>query len=151
MEWMPGGEWGFEEQTRKGNISAPNSLFLPSQEVLNRVQAAHGQRGQLATTDRSNHENYWNSTQPGKRFEHHLYSQGWEVGYLDALNLFKMRAEGHVGERARNLVGGGDKIGCLEVWTKKRLLQSGVRGEFAWEWEQGFRRGVQAFYAVVGV
>ena len=145
-----GGEWSFEEQTRKGNVIAPNFLQLPSREALNRVRTAQDRRAQLGGTDRSNHENYWNSASPGKKFQHELYSAGWDLGYSDAMSFFKMRAEGSLGANARDAVGGGDKIGCLDVWIKKRLLESNARGEFVWEWEQGFRQGVASFYSVVG-
>jgi hypothetical protein len=147
----PGGEWSFEDQVRKGNLVAPPSLLLPSREALNRVKNAQDRKAQLASTDRANHENFWNSTSPGKKFQHELYSLGWDIGYSDALNFFKMRAEGTLGANARDQVGGGDKIGCLDVWLKKRLLESTARGEFMWEWEQGFRKGVSSFYGVVGV
>ena len=148
--WMSGGEWSYEDQVRKGNVVPPNFLTLPPGEVLNRVHTAQDRKAQLAHTDRSNHENYWNSTSPGKRFQHELYSSGWDIGFSDALYFFKMRAEGSFGAHARDLVGGGDKIGCLDVWVKKRLLESNARGEFVWEWEQGIRKGVAAFYDVVG-
>ena len=115
---MPGGEWGFEDQTRKNNISPPYSLTISSQEVLNRIQHAHAQRGELATNSRAEHETYWNNNSTGKIFQHHLYSEGWEVGYSDALNFFKMRVEGGFGPKVQDI--GGDKIGCLEIWAKKR-------------------------------
>lgn len=41
MDWMDGGEWGFVEQTKKGNIVPPAFLTLPAQEVRNRTQAAN--------------------------------------------------------------------------------------------------------------
>jgi hypothetical protein len=46
---------------------------------------------------------------------------------------------------------GADKIGCLEGWVRKRLEECGERGEFLWEWEQGFRAGVAAFEKCVGL
>jgi hypothetical protein len=85
---------------------------------------------------------------PGKKFEHALYSEGWDLGFTDAQNFFIMRADGALGQRVANY--GGDKIGCLEIWVKKRLLESGQNGQFVWEWEQGFRAGVGAFTHCVG-
>jgi hypothetical protein len=148
MDWMDGGEWGFKEQVKKGNIFPPPYLTLPAQEVRNRTQHAQGQRQGMADAAKRGHEEYWSKTAPGKKFEHHLYGEGWDVGFSDAQKFFCMRADGALGERAGE---GGDKIGCLEIWVKKRLLESGNRGEFVWEWEQGFRAGVGAFYHCVGI
>ncbi len=149
MDWMDGGEWGFMEQCKKGNITPPSYLTLPAHEIQTRAQNAQSQRQHLAQTARESHEGYWNSTSPGKKFEHHLYSEGWDTGFSDAQKFFCMRTEGALGERVTGE--GGDKIGCLEIWVKKRLLESGQRGDFVWEWEQGFRAGVGAFYQCVGI
>ena len=50
---------------------------------------------------------------------------------------------------------GGDKIGALDLWVLKRMRKERCADrntcEFGWEWEQGFRKGVSDFYAVVGV
>jgi aryl-phospho-beta-D-glucosidase BglC (GH1 family) len=148
MDWMDGGGWGFVEQTKKGNISPPPALTLRVQDVKDRAQAAQDRRGELAQAARRSHNDYWTRTCPGKRFEHHLYGEGWDVGFSDALTFFIMRANGALGVQA---AAGGDKIGCLEIWVKKRLLECGQRGEFVWEWEQGFRSGVEAFYKSVGI
>ncbi|PBP18787.1 putative glucan 1,3-beta-glucosidase [Diplocarpon rosae] len=149
MDWMDGGEWGFAEQTKKQNIVPPHYLALPAQEVRNRIQNAETQREQMAKSARQNHDNYWNSTAPGKQFQHQLYSEGWNIGFSDAQEFFGMRIQGALGQRAAE--GGGDRIGCLEIWVKKRLWESGQRGELAWEWEQGFRAGVGGFNQCVGI
>ncbi|CAL3964140.1 unnamed protein product [Diplocarpon coronariae] len=149
MDWMDGGEWGFAEQTKKQNIVPPPYLTLPAQEVRHRIQTAEAQRQQMAHGARQNHDHYWDSTAPGKQFQHQLYSDGWNVGFSDAQRFFGMRSEGALGQRAAGE--GGDRIGCLEIWVKKRLLESGHRGEFVWEWEQGFRAGVGAFNQCVGI
>jgi aryl-phospho-beta-D-glucosidase BglC (GH1 family) len=148
MDWMGGGEWGFVEQTKKGNIPPPSFLTLPAQEVRKRAQAAQGRREEMARAARHSHDGYWDRMSPGKKFEHALYSEGWDLGFTDAQNFFIMRADGALGQRVANY--GGDKIGCLEIWVKKRLLESGQNGQFVWEWEQGFRAGVGAFTHCVG-
>lgn len=149
MDWMDGGEWGFVEQTKKGNVISPAFLTLHAQEVRNRIQAAQARRLDVGNAARRSHEEYWNRTCPGKRFEHELYGEGWDVGFSDAQKFFAMRIDGALGGKVAGE--GGDKIGCLEIWVKKRLLESGKRGEFVWEWEQGFRTGVGAFYHAVGI
>lgn len=147
MDWMDGGGWGFVEQTKKGNISPPPWLTLPVDEVKRRAQDAQSRRAGMAEAARRSHEEYWTRTTPGKNFEHHLYSEGWDVGFSDAQAFFTMRAGGALGQAGE----GGDKIGCLEIWVKKRLLESGQRGAFVWEWEQGMRAGVDAFCQAVGI
>jgi aryl-phospho-beta-D-glucosidase BglC (GH1 family) len=149
MDWMDGGDWGFVEQTKKSNIVAPPFLTIPAREVYSRAQRAILQRQQLAQSAREAHERYWNNKSPGKTFAHQLYSEGWDVGFSDAHKFFTMRVDGGLGKKA--VKEGGDKIGCLEIWAKKRLLECGQRGEFVWEWEQGFRAGVGAFYGSVGI
>jgi aryl-phospho-beta-D-glucosidase BglC (GH1 family) len=148
MDWMDGGEWGFAQQVKKGNITPPYSLTLPAQEVRNRTQHAQSQRQGMADGARKSHDDYWTKTSPGKKFEHHLFSEGWDTGFSDAQRFFSMRVDGALGQKAGE---GGDKIGCLEIWVKKRMLESGNRSDFLWEWEQGFRSGVAAFYHCVGV
>lgn len=69
------------------------------------------------------------------------------MGRTDALSFFTMRAEGKLQGGAE----GGDKVGCLEIWVKKRLLDSGERGPFAWEWKQGVRAATAGFYKEVGI
>lgn len=85
----------------------------------------------------------------GGYFEHERYSAGWQLGYADALAFFSMRADGGLGVDAVDA--GADKIGCLDIWVKKRLWEASPQGQFVWEWEQGFRAGVDAFNRVVGI
>jgi aryl-phospho-beta-D-glucosidase BglC (GH1 family) len=148
MDWMDGGEWGFVEQVKKGNVLPPPSLLLPKEEVQRRAGGAQQQRGDLAKQARESHEEYWSRTCTGQHFEHDRYSQGWDVGFSDALFFFVMRADGGLGEKAG---AGGDRIGVLDIWVKKRLLESGQGGTFVWEWEQGFRAGVKSFNATAGI
>ncbi|KAF4633903.1 hypothetical protein G7Y89_g4209 [Cudoniella acicularis] len=149
MDWMDGGEWGFAEQIKKGNIFIPPFLLFSADDVGNRLQAAQDRREELFTTAQGSHEDYWNRTCPGKHFEHGLFGEGWKLGFSDATVFFGMRVNKRLGDRGAG--DGGDKIGCLEIWVKKRILESGQRGEFKWEWEQGFRAGVKAFEGVVGI
>ncbi|KAH8662850.1 glycoside hydrolase superfamily [Tricladium varicosporioides] len=147
MDWMDGGEWGFVEQTKRGNIFVPPYLTLSSNDIRNRAQVAQQRRGEMAAAAQQAHEDYWNRTSPGQPFEHWLYGQGWDAGFSDSLAFFTARAEGRMGNAGQ----GGDKIGCLEIWIKKRMLEADQRGAFKWEWEQGFRSGVKAFESVVGI
>jgi aryl-phospho-beta-D-glucosidase BglC (GH1 family) len=149
MDWMDGGEWGFTEQCKKQNITPPQSLLLPKQEVLQRVQHAQQVRNELGNSARKAHEDYWTGAAPGQHFEHDRYIDGWNVGFSDGLSFFVMRAEGGLGDKAGEA--GGDRIGCLDIWVKKRLLESGQGGAFAWEWEQGIRAGIKAFNEIVGI
>jgi aryl-phospho-beta-D-glucosidase BglC (GH1 family) len=148
MDWMDGGEWGFAQQSKAQNIIPPHSLTLNNGDVQGRVHHAWERRNEMHAGACRGHENYWNQTSPGQHFEHQRYSDGWLLGYSDATAFFAARSDGKLGNRAGE---GGDKIGCLEIWVKKRLLESGQRGPFVWEWEQGFRAGVHAFYETAGI
>ena len=50
---------------------------------------------------------------------------------------------------------GGDKIGVMESWVLKRMKEVGCADKdrcfSGWEFEQGFRQGVAAFYTAAGV
>lgn len=149
MDWMDGGEWGFVEQNKKSNISIPPFLSFPFPDIQARLQHAQASRQGAAHNARQGHEGYWNGTSPGEAFEHHLFGEGWEVGFSDAMFFFGARVEGKIPAWGNGE--GGDKIGGLEGWVKKRLLESGQRGKYAWEWEQGFRNGVGCFEQSVGI
>ncbi len=136
MDWMDGGEWGFAEQTKRKNITPPPFFVLPAQEVRNRIQNSEARRQDMANSALQNHVQYWNQTAPGQHFEHQLYGEGWNIGFSDAQRFFGMRSEGAFGGSAAGE--GGDRIGCLEIWVKKRLLESGHRGEFVWEVSSSF-------------
>ncbi|TVY42062.1 Glucan 1,3-beta-glucosidase [Lachnellula subtilissima] len=88
MDWMDGGEWGFAEQTKKGNIPPPAYLCLPAHEVRNRLQTASERRKELGDGAKRGHEGYWDGQSPGQRFEHWRYGEGWELGYSDAMKFF---------------------------------------------------------------
>lgn len=58
------------EQIKKGNVTRPLFLTLPVQEISWRTQFGQGRREVLAADARRSHEEYWNRTAPGKKFEH---------------------------------------------------------------------------------
>ncbi|KAI9679847.1 MAG: Glucan 1,3-beta-glucosidase 3 [Caeruleum heppii] len=145
MDWMDGGEWGFAQQTKSSNILPPSNLRMSSADVNARIGQAEGRRNELHDSAVSQHEKYWSMTSPGQNFEHWRFDQGWNVGFSDAQVFFASRVRG-------GLVGeGGDKIGMLDVWVRKRIAESGQGGGFVWEFEQGVRKGVADFYGVVGI
>ncbi|KAI9794540.1 MAG: Glucan 1,3-beta-glucosidase 3 [Peltula sp. TS41687] len=145
MDWMDGGDWGFVQQTNSGAIKPSGSLRISNTDVNARLNTAQSQRANRKNAAVSAHVAYWNATSPGQTFEHWRYEHGWDVGYTDAMTFFGARA-------SRLLPGeGGDKIGMLEVWVRKRIRDSGQGGRFVWEFEQGLRKGISDFYAVVGV
>ena len=147
MDWMEGGEWGFVEMTKEGACLAPLELSLSFADVRGRIRDALQARDGRKAVDRKAHITYWSQTSPGKHFEHWRFEQGWDLGFSDAVAFFSMRANGGI----RGSVEGADKIGGLEIWIRKRLRESGMRGGFVWEWEQGFRQGLAAFYTFAGV
>jgi hypothetical protein len=92
----------------------------------------------------------------------------WELGWADAKAFFLARSTGilstaiSTGVRERepavdneNISYGGDKIGLMDLWVLKRMKDVGCASKgkcpFGWEFEQGFRQGVAAFYSAAEV
>lgn len=148
MDWMDGGDWGFKEQVNTGALPAPRWLALPSNEVYQRLEEADSQHEARRDDAFSQHVGFWNDVAPGVPFEHDRYARGWELGYNDARCFFSATANGTIpGERE-----GGEKIGALDLWVKKRIVETdAINQGLGWEWEHGFRRGLGDFYSVVGI
>ena len=138
-EWFPGGEWGFHAQIQLPSITSPPTA-PPSDGVPSILQTAHDQRGELQQAAVIQHIQYWDHTSPGQHFEHHKYEVGWKTGFQDALIFF----QGCAGDLQP-----GSRIGCREMWVLKRVRESGYRGRYVWEFEQGVRKGVEDFERVV--
>jgi aryl-phospho-beta-D-glucosidase BglC (GH1 family) len=139
MDWMPGGEWGFVAQTQNGAITPPQYLTHSPEQVQQGVHGARDQREHLKGESYGAHCHYWDTNYPG-RYDHPKYEQGWEIGFDDATRFY----EGVDGIRGR--------IGMAELWILKRAREGGLgREEFMWEWEQGFRKGVEDFERCVGM
>lgn len=147
MDWMNGGDWGFVEQSNNGGISPPSNLLLAAKDVKAAVDKCAKQQAQIRDQSYAQHVNYWNETAPNGNFEHDLFRQGYYLGWNDALIFFQARVNGVL---QGNGVG-ADKIGMLDLWVRKRILDCGVTGEFVWEFEEGFRKAVADFYSVAGV
>ncbi|KAK4964264.1 Glucan 1,3-beta-glucosidase 3 [Elasticomyces elasticus] len=144
MDWMDGGEWGFAQQTQSGAIKPPASLALGNPDVQSRISNAQANQNSRMQATVSAHYQYWDTNHPGN-YEHWRYENGWKVGFADAQAFFGSRVSG-------GLQGtGGDKIGCLDIWVKKRIVESGMAGPFVWEFEQGLRHGVRDFYALAEI
>ena len=127
MDWMDGGGWDFVKQTKKRNVVPPPFLELSAHGVRSRTQAAQVRRQGLASSARRAHEEFWNCNCLGKTLKHDLYIEGWKNGLYDALKFFRMRADDSLAEKVAG--GGGDKIGCLEIWVKTLLVEFGKRFE----------------------
>ncbi|KAF2502586.1 glycoside hydrolase [Lophium mytilinum] len=146
MDWLPGGEWGFIAQTNSSAITPPPSLLM--KDPKSRVSNANAQRDKLMEACVTAHSDYWNRTAPGKPFEHWRFEKGWKTGWDDAVAFLGQNSVmGYSGETAP----GGDKIGNLELWVLKRIRDSGMRGPFVWEFEQGLRKGISEFYRTCGL
>lgn len=146
---MDGGEWGFKQQTKNHSITPPPSLTISHSDIRSRVQHAESERDSKFNQAFSNHCSYWDGQHPGN-YEHFRFDKGWHLGFSDAQAFFVGRADGSVKDGGSGV--GGDKIGFLDLWVRKRIVDSGqANGKFLWEWEQGFRQGVGAFYECVGV
>ncbi|KAL8819911.1 MAG: hypothetical protein Q9223_001768 [Gallowayella weberi] len=149
MDWMDGGDWGFKEQTNKGAITPPRSLTFSAQDVRSAAGNAERRTQELHDAALKSHVEYWDRTSPGQHFEHDRYSQGWSLGWDDAKVFFRARADGLVPGES-----GGDKIGFLDVWARKRMAETGQAKSqtgYGWEWEQGFRKGVGDLHSALGI
>ena len=145
MEWMPGGEWGFKAQSDPQNrfIFPPPHSFIPERNIAGLLECARNRMDERMYKAIEQHRIYFTHLAPNASSEHWRYENGWKVGYQDAYLFF----EGLDDE----LVEQGNKIGNLELWVLKRIRESGFRGDHVWEFEQGIRRGIHDFNAVVGI
>jgi hypothetical protein len=143
MDWYPGGEWGFAAQTMNGAIMPHPIQRLSSSQISTIAETARQCKEEYLQQAVSQHVSYWSNTAPNMGGEHWRFEEGWKLGYQDAMVFF----EG----RGNDGVAGANKIGNLEIWVLKRIRESGFRGGFVWEFEQGLRKGIQDFYAIVGV
>jgi len=141
---MDGGEWGFKQQTKAGAITAPPNLGLSHQDVQARINNARGQQQDRQKNAVGAHCSFWDTKFPGQ-YEHYRFEAGWKIGYEDAVAFFGMRASGGLNGS------GGDKIGMLDIWVRKRIIESGQAGKFVWEFEQGYRQGAKDFYQAAGI
>ncbi|KAF3311983.1 Glucan 1,3-beta-glucosidase 3 [Orbilia oligospora] len=157
MAWMPGGEWGFSEQTNNGAIPAPPLAAADNTAVQEGISKASRSREDLKNASMAQHTNYWNHASPGQYFEHHRFQDGWEMGFNDALIFFTYRLNRTGGGITRT---GADRIGMLDLWVKRRELEyetlevrekgRAVDKKFLWEFGHGLRQGIKDFEHVVG-
>jgi aryl-phospho-beta-D-glucosidase BglC (GH1 family) len=151
MNWMDGGGWGFKAQVKSGAIVPPRSLTVSREEVISKVKDAEAQRPGLREVATTQHVQHWNTAAPKTKFEHWRFTAGWDIGFSDAMNFFCARVHGVVPDEGER-TGGGDKIGALDLWIKKRIVEADQhRQPLGWQWEHGFRKGVDDFYAFASV
>ncbi|THC97017.1 hypothetical protein EYZ11_003521 [Aspergillus tanneri] len=132
----------YERQVSTGAIPSPVWLTFPRLKVLAKLDQAESQRAELKNKFLSQTSA---STSPhGRR----RFCLGWDLGFSDALNFFAAMARDILpGHRV-----GGDKIGAMELWIRKRVMEASCLGEdLDLEWENGFRTGVDDFYNTVGI
>ncbi|KAE8146421.1 glycoside hydrolase [Aspergillus avenaceus] len=131
-----GGDWNFEHQIKTGALRTPPWLTVPRTQVLSSISHAEAQRQQSREKALSQHS------------QSHHFAVGWDLGFSDALAFFGALARNHVpGEWD-----GGEKIGALELWIRKRIVDTKqLSGGHASEWETGFRRGVEDLHGLVGL
>ncbi|OAL52854.1 glycoside hydrolase [Pyrenochaeta sp. DS3sAY3a] len=139
MDWMPGGEWGFREQSNLGSIVPPRVAILSANDKYDLIEKAREERNGRLHYAYQQHVAYWGRVDPEGHYEHEKYEHGWKVGYEDAFTFFEGRATQ------------GDRIGMLEIWVLRRVRESGYRGGFTWLFEQGLRKGIKDFYDAVEI
>lgn len=162
MEWMPGWEWGFKAATDNGQVVPPAPLTLSAKQVRERLDAAEARKDQLLRDAAEAHTQYWDATNPGARYEHWRYAEGFDLGWRDAREFFAARVTAYIpsalgssapGPPDDNAVVGADTIGALDLWILRRMREAGVADPqmcpCGWEFEHGFRKGVRDFEGVV--
>ncbi|KAI9045721.1 glycoside hydrolase [Aspergillus affinis] len=137
-----GVERDFEQQVKIGSIPAPAWLTVPRDQIHAKVEQAKPQRPHL--------QNKFLSQTSGSMSPHgrRRFSLGWDLGFNDALCFFAAISRDAIpGHRD-----GGDRIGALDLWVRKRVIEATCLGEdLDVEWENGFRTGVDDFYNAVGI
>ncbi|TQB71463.1 Glucan 1,3-beta-glucosidase 3 [Monascus purpureus] len=149
MDWMDGGDWGFKKQVNTGAIPAPSWLTIPLSEIEGKVEEAETQRNQLCDKAFSDHVRYWDSKTKNSSWDHSRFARGWELGFADAKCFFCAGTHGIISGHGDI---GGDRIGAIDLWVRKRIVETGqVKEGLGWEWEHGFRKGMADFYALFDV
>ncbi|KAH0542907.1 hypothetical protein FGG08_002767 [Glutinoglossum americanum] len=145
MDWMDGGEWGLSQHTKFSNITPPTYLTLREDQVRAKIADAWKSQNLARGDAQTAHNLYLDQRAPRIRMEHWRFGTGWDIGFSDALSFFETRVSGVLPGT------GADKIGMLDIWVKKRIIESGQGGQYLWEFEQGLRQGVSDFYRLTNV
>ncbi|KAL5381720.1 hypothetical protein PMIN06_010551 [Paraphaeosphaeria minitans] len=149
MDWMPGGEWGFKAQSDLQNrfIFPPPHAFIPDRNIFGLLECARNRKDERMWKAVDQHRAYHEHLVPNTLADPSLYENGWKIGYNDAYIFF----EGIMNDKAMEAVEPGNRVGNVELWVLKRIRESGFKGDLVWEFEQGVRRGIHDFNAVVGI
>ncbi|KAK9470728.1 glycoside hydrolase superfamily [Dipodascopsis tothii] len=127
FEWGGGGEWGFREMIESGCY--PRNDLRQSNAIARGQSQADAKQAALGP-----HVDYWNQNSSDE-MEHWRYEMGFDAGWADAEAFF-------------NASGGTSQIGQVDEYlaARKREHESahGSSG-FIWEWEHGYRAGLDAF------
>ena len=135
MAWMDGGEWGFVEQVRRGNVRAP-AVAAAVQKIAGDARFGHAAARDTAVKE---HAEYWGKLVK-EEMEHWRFAEGYDVGFSDALGFW----EG----------GEGATVGFVNLWTGKRMREhaaksGGWTSRWLWEFEHGVKRGIRDMEAFV--
>ncbi|EEA27622.1 hypothetical protein EYB25_001393 [Talaromyces marneffei] len=148
MNWMDGGDWGFKKQVKTGAVVPPRGLTFSFDKIKTKCREANACKEQLRTTALTQHANYWDKKSSSTKYEHRRYERGYDLGFSDAIAFLCSRIEGKLPNTCQ--VAGGDRIGALELWIGKRMIEAEQLGSsFGWEWEHGYRKGVTDFEKLV--
>jgi len=129
---MPGGSWGFSKQINAGNMYIPSGLLLSPSEINARLSSIPGTRPEKCTQACA----FYRTASGSGTSAVPDFLRGWNVGFDDAMVFFE---------------NGGNTIGLLRGWIRKRLLESGRTLPDAKPWCAGFERGVGDFAQLVGI
>ncbi|KAF9895376.1 Glucan 1,3-beta-glucosidase 3 [Aspergillus nanangensis] len=134
--------WSFEKQVHAGVISAPTWRTIPSVQILENVKQAESQWAQIRDRSLSEVSTALDASAVQR------FTKGWDLGYSDALSFLGAIARGVMPGSSD----GGDKIGAMELWVRKRIIDTQrLDTELGIEWETGLRQGIADFYNSTGI
>lgn len=143
MEWMDGGEWGFAEQAKKGNVPPPVGRTLSAQRAAEMAAAAKQAQATLRAAAIAQHAAGWaQHAAQGHQMEHWRFEAGYDVGFWDAATFWEKHSAAGTG---------ADTIGLVNLWVGKRLRDHvAERGAWAspWLWEVSFASQSICIYRV---
>lgn len=131
QNWTDGRDWDFATQVMAGHCPPPQHFLVSFDDVGAKLDAFNSAR-------KANSSNQSQDSVQGR---------ARQLGIADALAFYRMRSTGQLGRVKM----GADRIGFLDFWMRKRILQTKVIASDIPAWQNSFREGVRYFEQNVGL
>lgn len=159
--------WSVAGQVKNKAIQAPAHMGWTVRNIHGKLKDADRKRSRLMIAAMDAHCKYYEKV--SGLYEHWRYADGWHLGWTDGRAFFSARLDRVIPCSAisgkdqgsdlleKDVVLGADRLGqgMVDLWITKRMAQEmevqREGCEFMWEWERGFRDGLDAFYHTVGI